>query len=427
MPTLNIPLIVESAQDFHIFFYLRLNKKMCDEPGFPVKEYNKVEELGSGSFGDVERWVNLHTQKTIALKKFKLSAGEDISVDCLREMATLKRVGQHPHVVNMIGVASGDNKAPIMVMENMEDTLDVTIFNHGAGLQVGAAIRIYSMIRDGLQHLHMLGFMHRDLKPQNILCNQCSNPEQCTVMIADMGMACRYIPQRKNTIVVQTLWWRAPEVLLGDAAYTPKIDYWSVGLILLQLVTGKSRLIQGEIVDEDGNIISGREQEANQLNKYRILLGEFTDHLKTLPLWNEDDFETPLSSPLIDKALLRSGCVNTLQQGFKLLLAYNPAERHLPEFEVVQRAPNQANCSLSLRSNAEPTTHMYGMVPPQENLDVENAWSRCMHVNIKMRKILVCWMLEIALQLGFEMYTYQLAVGLLDAYVAGLLLAFTAR
>ena len=105
---------------------------------------------------------------------------------------------------------------------------------------------VYLMISSGIRHMHALGFMHRDLKPGNILCSQCDDPLRCKIKIADFGLAFRYSPERDNTLEVQTLWWRTPEVLLGDRRYTQKVDVWSVGLIYMELVGHPRSLIEGD-------------------------------------------------------------------------------------------------------------------------------------------------------------------------------------
>ncbi|KAH0484424.1 MAG: hypothetical protein KVP17_002214 [Porospora cf. gigantea B] len=76
--------------------------------------------------------------------------------------------------------------------------------------------------------------MHRDLKPQNILLNRSGN----MVKLADFGLARKMSRPEPRTIEVVTLWYRAPEILLGDANYTSKADMWSVGCIVGEMISG---------------------------------------------------------------------------------------------------------------------------------------------------------------------------------------------
>ena len=83
---------------------------------------------------------------------------------------------------------------------------------------------------------HSRGIMHRDLKPQNILVNS----EGPTLKLADFGLARAFTPPlRKYTHEIVTLWYRAPEVLLGASTYGPPVDIWSVGAIFIELLIRK--------------------------------------------------------------------------------------------------------------------------------------------------------------------------------------------
>jgi len=77
--------------------------------------------------------------------------------------------------------------------------------------------------------------MHRDLKPANILVSRTGEAK-----IAGFGMTRIWAAGRNHTLLVCTLWYRAPELLLGDARYTPAVDMWLFGLILVELAMGRA-------------------------------------------------------------------------------------------------------------------------------------------------------------------------------------------
>ena len=87
----------------------------------------------------------------------------------------------------------------------------------------------------GMDYCHARGIMHRDLKPQNLLVDK-----RGVLKLADFGLARAFmIPTRAYTHEVVTLWYRAPEILLGQRAYAPAVDMWSIGCIFAELVNRK--------------------------------------------------------------------------------------------------------------------------------------------------------------------------------------------
>ena len=88
----------------------------------------------------------------------------------------------------------------------------------------------------GLEHCHKHGVLHRDIKGSNLLINN-----DGVLKIADFGLATSYQPDQSLPLTsrVVTLWYRAPELLLGATEYGPAIDMWSAGCILAELFTGK--------------------------------------------------------------------------------------------------------------------------------------------------------------------------------------------
>ena len=91
---------------------------------------------------------------------------------------------------------------------------------------------------EGLHYLHHRGILHRDIKGSNILLSA-----EGLLKLADFGLARLYHKHRANldyTNRVITLWYRPPELLLGATAYGPAVDIWSIGCILLEMVTKKA-------------------------------------------------------------------------------------------------------------------------------------------------------------------------------------------
>jgi cell division cycle 2-like len=95
-------------------------------------------------------------------------------------------------------------------------------------------------------HLHTHWIVHRDLKTSNLLLSN-----RGIVQVADFGLARRLGPKAEQlTPVVVTLWYRAPELLLGAKEYTSAIDMWSVGCILAELLLGRPLLPGKSEIDQ---------------------------------------------------------------------------------------------------------------------------------------------------------------------------------
>ena len=94
----------------------------------------------------------------------------------------------------------------------------------------------------GTAHLHKHGVMHRDLKPQNLLVDKAQN----VLKIADLGLGRAFsVPVKSYTHEIVTLWYRAPEVLLGGSHYSTPVDIWSVGCIFAEMAR-KQPLFPGD-------------------------------------------------------------------------------------------------------------------------------------------------------------------------------------
>ena len=90
-------------------------------------------------------------------------------------------------------------------------------------------------VLNGVSFIHSCKILHRDLKPQNVLVNLKNEAK-----IADFGLARTFSNElRPYSQEVVTLWYRAPELLIGHAEYSWEIDIWSIGCILFETITGK--------------------------------------------------------------------------------------------------------------------------------------------------------------------------------------------
>lgn len=114
---------------------------------------------------------------------------------------------------------------------------------------------------NGIAYCHSFRVLHRDLKPQNLLIDRTGK-----LKLADFGLARAFgIPVRHYTHEVVTLWYRAPEILLGARKYSTPVDVWSIGCIFAEMVM-RAPLFPGD-------------SEIDQLYKIFQALGTPTEHV----------------------------------------------------------------------------------------------------------------------------------------------------
>ncbi|KAH8596849.1 kinase-like domain-containing protein [Bisporella sp. PMI_857] len=210
-----------------------------------VEDYEKLNDIEEGAYGWVSRAKDSVSGKVVALKRLKMENVQDgVPVSGLREIQTLMDC-EHPNIVTLQEVVVGEDTSKIenifLVLDFLEHDLKTLLEDMSEPFLTSEIKTLLLQLVSGVSYLHTNWILHRDLKTSNLLLNN-----RGQLKIADFGMA-RYFgdPPPKLTQLVVTLWYRAPELLLGAERYGTAVDMWSVGCIFGELLT-KETLLQGK-------------------------------------------------------------------------------------------------------------------------------------------------------------------------------------
>ncbi|XP_055630299.1 cyclin-dependent kinase 4 [Toxorhynchites rutilus septentrionalis] len=278
--------------------------------------YEELNVIGTGAYGTVYKARDLGNEGNIvALKKVRVALTEDgVPMSTLREIALLKQLDafQHPNVVKLLDVCHGPRLERegqlvlFLVFEHLEQDLDDYIKRlPSVGMSRMTIQRLSRELLTGVDFLHSHRIIHRDLKPQNLLISS-----QGRLKLADFGLAKTYDFEMKLTTVVVTLWYRSPEVLLGEP-YHSSVDIWSSGCIMAEMFQ-RTALFPGT-------------SEGNQLEKIFELTGRPSESQwpRGISVARENFLPTVAREPREFCPRLCDFSNDLLKQ----MLAFNPRER----------------------------------------------------------------------------------------------------
>lgn len=194
-----------------------------------------------------------------------------ISQSACREMALCSELS-HPNIIHLVEIILED-KCIFMVFEYAEHDLLQIIQHHTQPsrhpIPASAVKSVLFQLLNGLLYLHTNWVLHRDLKPANIMVTS-----KGEVRIGDLGLARLFYKPLHSLFngdkVVVTIWYRAPELLLGSRHYTPAVDLWAVGCIFAELLSLRP-IFKGEEAKMDSKKTVPFQR--NQMQKIVEILG----------------------------------------------------------------------------------------------------------------------------------------------------------
>ncbi|XP_028221554.1 probable serine/threonine-protein kinase At1g54610 [Glycine soja] len=200
-----------------------------------AESYKMIDKVGQGTYSNVYKALDQETGEIVALKKVKFNTSEPESIKFMaREIMILQRL-DHPNVLKLIGLATSRMQYSIYLVFDFMQT-DLAVIARPEERLTEPQVKCYMhQFLSGLQHCHDRGILHRDIKGSNLLIDK-----NRMLKIADFGLANFYGPERHQPLTsrVVTLWYRAPELLLGDTEYGVGVDLWSAGCLLAEMFKG---------------------------------------------------------------------------------------------------------------------------------------------------------------------------------------------
>lgn len=284
-----------------------------------MENFQKIEKIGEGTYGIVYKAKDKITNQYVALKKIRLeSETEGVPSTAIREISLLKEL-EHPGVVQLLDVVHADTVL-YLVFEYLDKDLKKFMDDYAAarrqegvmnaGLPEPLVKSYLLQLLEGIAYCHKHRVLHRDLKPQNLLIDA-----HGLIKLADFGLARAFgLPVRTYTHEVVTLWYRAPEILLGSKFYSTTVDTWSLGCIFAEMITRRPLFPGDSEIDQLFRIfrILGTPTEATWPG-----VSSMPDYKPVFPRWERQDISQVLPSDI------SPGGQDLLEQ----LLFYNPASR----------------------------------------------------------------------------------------------------
>ncbi|OTA61264.1 Pkinase-domain-containing protein [Hypoxylon sp. EC38] len=244
----------------------RIQRRLKSKPELPAdlavsdsvffRKPGNESVVGSGTYGKVFKGLHVYTKRLVALKKIRMEGERDgFPVTAVREIKLLQSL-KHPNIVQLQEVMVEKNDC-FMVFEYLSHDLTGLLNHPSYKLDAAQKKHLALQLFQGLDYLHKRGVLHRDIKAANILVSS-----DGVLKLADFGLA-RFYAKRHQldyTNRVITIWYRSPELLLGETRYGAAVDIWSAACVMVEIFTRHA-------------IFPGDGGEINQLEKIYAVLG----------------------------------------------------------------------------------------------------------------------------------------------------------
>ncbi|XP_003942630.2 rhodopsin kinase GRK7 [Saimiri boliviensis] len=219
------------------FYDKFLQWKLFEMQPVSDKYFTEFRVLGKGGFGEVcavqvKNTGKMYACKKLDKKRLKKKGGEKMA---LLEKQILEKVSS-PFIVSLAyAFESKTHLCLVMSLMNGGD-LKFHIYNVGTrGLDMSRVIFYSAQIACGMLHLHELGIVYRDMKPENVLLDDLGN-----CRLSDLGLAVEMKGDKPITQRAGTNGYMAPEILMEKVNYSYPVDWFAMGCSIYEMVAGRT-------------------------------------------------------------------------------------------------------------------------------------------------------------------------------------------
>ncbi|KAM4620929.1 serine/threonine-protein kinase Chk1 isoform 1-T2 [Polymixia lowei] len=200
-----------------------------------VQDWDLVQTLGEGAYGEVRLLVNRQTEEAVAVKVIDTSQAKECAENVKKEVC-IHKVLNHPNIVRFFG----HRKEGPTVYLFLEYCTGGELFDRiepDVGMAEKEAHRFFQQLIAAVEYLHSIGITHRDIKPENILLDDKDN-----LKLSDFGLATMFRHKGRERLLTRlcgTLPYVAPELLSQTEFKAQPADVWACGIVLTAMLAGE--------------------------------------------------------------------------------------------------------------------------------------------------------------------------------------------